>query len=81
MQQGGFVPALVKTVGPPLSITRAGNQTILKWQGGSGVYQLQSSTSLPGGTWQNVGSATTNTSATNIASSTLFFRVQNLPQP
>jgi len=63
------------------SITRAGNQTILKWQGGSGVYQLQSSTSLPGGTWQNVGSATTNTSATNIASSTLFFRVQNLPQP
>ena len=62
-------------------LSRSGNQTILKWQGGSGLYQLQSSTTFGSGSWQNVGTTTTNTSATNINSSTLFFRVQSLPNP
>jgi WD40 repeat protein len=61
-------------------LSRSGNQTILKWQGGSGLYQLQSSATF-GNAWQNVGTATTNTTATNINSSTLFFRVQSLPNP
>ena len=42
---------------------------------------LQSCTNLLGGTWQNLGGSTTNTTATNISSSTLFFRVQSLPNP
>jgi len=63
------------------SITRTGNQTILHWQGGTGLYQLQSRTNLSVGSWENIGTTTTNTVATNVNSSTLFFRVQSLPQP
>ena len=63
------------------SIARTGEETVLKWHGGSGLYQLQSSADLGSNSWQNVGSATTNRFATNINSSTLFFRVQSLPNP
>jgi hypothetical protein len=62
-------------------VLRSGAQTILKWQGGSGLYQLQSRTNLTSGSWENVGNATTNTTVTNITSSTLYFRVQSLPNP
>ena len=63
------------------TITRTGNQTILHWQGGSGLYQLQSNTNFTTTGWQNLGPATTNTVATNVSPSTLFFRVQSLPNP
>ena len=63
------------------TITRTGNETILHWQGGSGLYQLQSNTNFTTNGWQNLGPATTNTCATNVSSSTLFFRVQSLPNP
>jgi len=62
-------------------ITRTNDQTILHWQGGSGLYQLQSRTNLTTDAWQNLGPATTNTSATNFNSSTTFYRVQSLPNP
>lgn len=61
--------------------TRTGNETVLHWQGGSGLYQLQSNTNFTTNSWQNLGPATTNTVATNVSSSTLFFRVQSLPNP
>ena len=63
------------------AITRTGNETVLNWQGGSGLYQLQSNTNFTTNGWQNLGPATTNTVATNVSSSTLFFRVQSLPNP
>lgn len=62
-------------------ITRTNDQTILHWQGGSGLYQLQARTNLTTDTWQNLGPATTNTSATNMDAVTRFFRVQSLPEP
>ena len=61
--------------------TRTGNETVLHWQGGSGLYQLQSNTNFTTTGWQNFGPATTNTLATNVSASTLFFRVQSLPNP
>ena len=63
------------------SITRTGNETVLNWQGGSGLYQLQSTTNFAITNWQNLGPATTNTLATNVSSATQFFRVQSLPSP
>lgn len=61
--------------------TRSGNETVLNWQGGSGLYQLQSNPNFATNGWQNLGPATTNTCATNLSPATLFFRVQSLPNP
>ena len=63
------------------TITRTGNETILHWQGGSGLYQLQSNPNFTTNGWQNLGTPTTNTVATNVSTTTLFFRVQSLPNP
>ncbi len=63
------------------TITRTGNETVLNWQGGSGLYQLQANTNFTTNGWQNLGPATTNTVATNVSTATLFFRVQSLPNP
>ncbi len=52
------VPALV-------SIKVSGNTATISWTGGAGMFQLQKRTSLVSGTWQNVGSATTATEATD----------------
>ena len=68
----------------PLWITdviRNDGQLITHWQGGSGLYQLQSRPSLTSGEWQNVGTPTTATSATNTVAGTVFYRVQSLPNP
>jgi WD40 repeat protein len=64
-----------------LEFSQSNSQSVLGWQGGSGLYQLQSRTDLSAGTWQNVGSATASTSATNSISGTAFYRVQSLPNP
>ena len=61
------------------STRRTAKQLILKWQGGSGRYQLQSCTNLTTGAWQNAGTPTVNTSATNTVTSPVFYRVQSLP--
>ena len=63
------------------AITRSGNETVLHWQGGSGLYQLQSNTNVTSNGWQNVGAPTSNTVATNVSAASLFFRVQSLPNP
>jgi len=60
-------------------ITRTGSQTILKWQGGTGLYQLQSRTNFTNDAWHDLGSSTTNTVATNLSSATTFYRVFSRP--
>jgi WD40 repeat protein len=62
-------------------ITRSGNEVTLRWQGGSGRYQLQACTNLNGDTWQNIGNPTTNTMATHSCVAPIFYRVQSLPSP
>ena len=66
----------------PLLITdivRSGNLTVLRWTGGTGQYQVQQSTNLSTGSWQNIGATTTATSATNSTPAPVFYRVQSLP--
>lgn len=60
-------------------IVHTAGQVILRWSGGSGLYQLQSTGDLAGGVWQNVGFPTTATAATNAVTGTVFYRVQSLP--
>jgi WD40 repeat protein len=61
--------------------TRASGQTILRWQGGTGHYQLQQCTNFGSGNWENIGSSTTATTATNPpAGNQVFYRVQSLPK-
>jgi WD40 repeat protein len=60
-------------------LVRAGNQTALSWQGGSGRYQVQQSASVTAGSWQNVGGPTTNTTfRVTLADPTVFYRVLSL---
>ncbi len=70
-----YMPLMLDT------ITRQGNETVLQWQGGSGLYQVQTNASFATNGWQNLGPATTNTIATNVSTATRFFRVQSLPNP
>ena len=64
------------------SVSQTPSQTILQWQGGSGLYQVQQRTNLTTSAWQNVGQPTTGTSATNsIQGGNIFYRVQSLPNP
>jgi len=58
--------------------TRNGNEITLHWGGGSGLYQLQARNSLTAGDWQNLGSPTTNTTATHSCLSPIFYRVLSL---
>lgn len=62
-------------------LSLAGNQLTLSWSGGTGLYQLQSTTNVVSGPWQNVGAPTAATAATNTVTGTLFYRVQSLPNP
>jgi hypothetical protein len=52
------VPALV-------SIKVNGSTATISWAGGAGTFQLQKRTSLTSGSWENVGSPTTATEATD----------------
>jgi WD40 repeat protein len=64
------------------SVANAGNQTVIHWQGGSGLYQVQQCTNMGTAFWQNVGGPTTNTSATNnMPAGNVFYRLQSLPNP
>jgi len=72
----------------PLLMTpasRQGGRLMLEWDGGSGLYQLQSCTNLTQGLWHNVGEPTTATCVTNSVTNTLsgavFYRVESLPNP
>ena len=63
------------------SITEAQGKVTLRWQGGSGLYQVQARPHLEKGDWHKLGPATTNTTFTHSAKSHLFYRVQGLPNP
>lgn len=70
------VPLWIETV------TQSAGEIILRWQGGSGLYQSQQRTNLTSGTWENVGSPTVATALTNaVSASPVFYRVQSLPNP
>jgi hypothetical protein len=56
--QGGFVPGLIKPVGPPLNITRAGNQFTFTWPNLCTGFVLESASSVNGPVWTSLGSGT-----------------------
>ena len=59
--------------------SRGPTGTALRWSGGTGLYQVQQSTDLGPGAWQNVGIPTTNTSQTVLTTNpATFFRIQSL---
>jgi len=62
-------------------ITQTNGEVNLRWQGGSGRYQVQARSDLIGGLWQNLGPVTTNTFFTHTCLSPMFYRVQSLPNP
>ena len=71
-----YLPVLIT------SITRNGTQSVVQWQGGSGLYQVQQCTNLTTGGWQNIGGSMSNNTATNeICNGNIFYRVQSLPNP
>jgi hypothetical protein len=70
-----FVPSKPLQI---LSVSRSGNDLNITWGGGSPPYQLQTRSSLTGGTWSNVGSPTIqlSTTVTNAISNPQgYFRV------
>jgi len=72
-------PAVSFTVAAPVvpKLSAHGANLILSWTGGTGNFQVQSTTNLANGAWQNCGAAGTNTSLviapTNQA---MFYRVR-----
>jgi len=60
-------------------IQHTGSQVVLRWQGGTGRYQLQQRANLSAGQWENVGNPTTATSVTNAVAGSVFYRLQSLP--
>ena len=69
----------------PLCITEASYHdyaVTLRWQGGSGRYQLQGRNSLSAGEWQSIGTTTNTTTVTHSClGSRMSFRVQSLSNP
>ncbi len=62
-------------------VARSDNEITLRWQGGSGRYQVQARENLNSGTWQNLGPVTTNTTFTHTCHSPMFYRVESLNNP
>jgi hypothetical protein len=62
-------------------IAQDDGEVTLRWQGGSGRYQVQARTILGTGAWQNLGPPTTNTFFSHTCLSPMFYRVQSLPNP
>lgn len=82
-QPGQFAPYLRFTIGgaaPALrvsSLVRSGNQLTLQWAGGTGPFTVQQRGDLGAGTWTNVVTGVTGTSATvNMEGAVGFLRVQ-----
>ena len=58
---------------------RVGDQLVYSWQGGTGVYQVQTTTNLLAGSWMNFQGPTTNFGvAMPLPLANTFFRVQNV---
>jgi hypothetical protein len=61
------------------NVVRTNAQTALEWQGGSGPYQVQQTSNVATGLWEQVGGPTTNTNATvPTTNPTAFFRIRSL---
>ena len=60
-------------------ITFANGQAVIRWYGGSGRYQVQTTSAVGSGIWTDVGGPTTNSISTNALSTQCFFRVVSLP--
>jgi WD40 repeat protein len=75
--EGAVVLARVPTV--LTTAEQRANEFNFEWQGGSGLYQVQQTTSVTSAVWANLGppSAATNL-AVPMTNSTAFFRVQSL---
>jgi hypothetical protein len=78
----GFgIAAYVPIVPTPVRISgiNVQNSTVnITWQGGTAPYQLQRRGSLTQGSWQNVGTTTSTTQATDtVTSQPMFYRVQS----
>jgi len=64
------------------SIEIAGGDKIIRWQGGSGRYQLERATNLLTGYWADFGNVVTGYNSTiSLTNSTGFFRIQSLDDP
>ncbi len=58
-------------------LTIEGSDTVINWQGGFGPYQLQGRAGVGQGVWQNIGTPTEATRATNsLSGDAMFYRVQ-----
>jgi len=61
------------------SITHAGDQINLRWQGGVGPYQVQRRISLSSGAWEDFGSANSGREVTlPVAEGNAFYRITDL---
>jgi hypothetical protein len=70
---------------PTLTITRSGSDVVLSWPASASGFGLQKTTSLSGGTWQNVTTAVVpmgdqNTVTESASTGAAFYRLQQ-PQP
>src|ERR1043165_1257469 len=58
LQQGGFIPAFQKSLGPPLRTTFSGNQVINSWPNICPGFILEGAPNVNGPTWTALGSGT-----------------------
>jgi hypothetical protein len=72
------VPVMPAPVGASLRFSLQSNGLVLSWSGGSPPVQLQMSTNLAAGIWQNVGGLISNsTFSVTIEHAVAFFRLQS----
>ncbi len=72
-----YIPEVVASL-KIAGISVKNSTATISWQGGTPPYQLQRRSSLTQGSWENVGSTTTATEATDtVTGSAMFYRVQS----
>jgi hypothetical protein len=80
LQQGGFVPGFIKTLGPPLTMTRAGNQFTFTWPNICTGFVLEASPTVDGPGWRGLGSGTVDGASRKqtvfVAGAPAFFRLR-----
>jgi hypothetical protein len=76
--QAGMIVDDLNVPGPVriTTVSKDAANIIITWSGGTPPYQLQRRNSLSSGSWENVGSATSNTQATDtLSAGPMFYRV------
>jgi DNA-binding beta-propeller fold protein YncE len=80
---GGYIASGVQSLGSGMvisSLVLSASGATLNWSGGTGPFQVQVSTNLSGGTWQNAGSPTSAyTQTVPRQGRAAFYRVAGLP--